>query len=57
MEEMHTPKDFPKSIFALGGIQIVIYTMVGALGVSIPSQRELTGSTLSSGPRSSHRLS
>ena len=31
MDEMHTPKDFPKAIWALGIIEIVIYTITGAL--------------------------
>ncbi|PWY80481.1 N amino acid transport system protein [Aspergillus heteromorphus CBS 117.55] len=30
MDEMHTPKDFTKSIWALGILQIVIYTVTGA---------------------------
>lgn len=32
MEEMHTPKDFPKSVWVLGITEIVIYTLTGALG-------------------------
>lgn len=32
MEEMHTPSDFPKAIITLGFLQIMIYTIVGALG-------------------------
>lgn len=31
MDEMHTPKDFVKSIWTLGIIEIVIYTLTGAL--------------------------
>lgn len=31
MDEMHTPKDFVKSIWALGIIEIIIYTVTGAL--------------------------
>lgn len=31
MDEMHTPADFPKSIVALGTIEIVIYTCTGAI--------------------------
>lgn len=30
MEEMHTPKDFTKSIWALGLLEITIYTVTGA---------------------------
>ncbi|KAI5296313.1 hypothetical protein KEM52_004205 [Ascosphaera acerosa] len=31
MDEMHTPEDFTKSIWTLGIIEIVIYTLTGAL--------------------------
>ncbi|KAF8850423.1 amino acid transporter-like protein [Acephala macrosclerotiorum] len=31
MDEMHTPKDYVKSIWALGLIEIIIYTLTGAL--------------------------
>ncbi|RYP03244.1 hypothetical protein DL764_005291 [Monosporascus ibericus] len=31
MDEMHTPKDYVKSIWALGLIEIVVYTLTGAL--------------------------
>ncbi|KAI1487031.1 transmembrane amino acid transporter protein-domain-containing protein [Biscogniauxia mediterranea] len=31
MDEMHTPKDFVKSIWTLGIIEIIIYTLTGAL--------------------------
>lgn len=31
MSEMHTPKDYVKSIWALGLIEIFIYTLTGAL--------------------------
>ena len=31
MDEMHTPSDFPKSILALGVIEILIYTLTGAI--------------------------
>ncbi|KAJ5261020.1 hypothetical protein N7478_011615 [Penicillium angulare] len=31
MDEMHTPRDFKKSIWVLGIIEIIIYTMTGAL--------------------------
>ena len=31
MDEMHTPKDYVKSIWALGIVEIVIYTLTGAL--------------------------
>lgn len=53
MDEMHTPRDFSKSIIALGGIEIVIYTVTGALvyafvGVDVRSPALLSaGHTLS----------
>lgn len=31
MDEMHTPTDYMKAIWTLGGIEIVIYTLTGAL--------------------------
>lgn len=31
MDEMHAPKDYVKSIWALGLIEIFIYTLTGAL--------------------------
>ncbi|KAH7322602.1 transmembrane amino acid transporter protein-domain-containing protein [Stachybotrys elegans] len=31
MDEMHTPTDYMKSIWASGGIQILVYTLTGAL--------------------------
>lgn len=31
MDEMHTPRDFPKAIWTLGIIEIIIYTVTGAL--------------------------
>ncbi|KAM5351074.1 hypothetical protein ACJ41O_003797 [Fusarium nematophilum] len=31
MDEMHTPTDYMKAIYTLGGIEIVIYTLTGAL--------------------------
>lgn len=53
MDEMHTPKDFVKSIWSLGLIEIVIYTLTGALiyafvGVDVKSPALLSaGTTLS----------
>ncbi|KAK4448491.1 transmembrane amino acid transporter protein-domain-containing protein [Podospora aff. communis PSN243] len=53
MDEMHTPRDFSKSIIALGGIEIVLYTLTGALiysfvGVDVASPALLSaGHTLS----------
>lgn len=31
MDEMHTPTDYMKSIWTLGGLEIIIYTLTGAL--------------------------
>lgn len=53
MDEMHTPTDFPKSIWALGLTEISIYTITGALvyafvGEGVKSPALLSaGSTLS----------
>ncbi|KAF2748770.1 N amino acid transport system protein [Sporormia fimetaria CBS 119925] len=51
MAEMHTPKDYVKSIWALGLIEIFIYTMTGALiyafvGVDVKSPALLSAGTL-----------
>ena len=51
MSEMHTPKDFKKSIWALGLIEIFIYTLTGALvyafvGVDVKSPALLSAGTL-----------
>ncbi|KAK0641720.1 transmembrane amino acid transporter protein-domain-containing protein [Cercophora newfieldiana] len=53
MDEMHTPRDFTKSIVALGGIEVFIYTVTGAViysfvGVDVASPALLSaGTTLS----------
>lgn len=53
MDEMHTPTDYVKSIWALGIIEIVIYTLTGALiyafvGTEVESPALLSaGTTLS----------
>lgn len=49
MEEMHTPADFPKSVIALGSIQIVIYTLVGALGYAFIGSTVQAPALLSAG--------
>ncbi|KAH6998993.1 transmembrane amino acid transporter protein-domain-containing protein [Ilyonectria sp. MPI-CAGE-AT-0026] len=52
MDEMHTPTDYMKSIWTLGGIEIIIYTLTGALiysfvGVDVKSPAILSsGSTV-----------
>ncbi|KAK7972240.1 transmembrane amino acid transporter protein-domain-containing protein [Apiospora saccharicola] len=53
MDEMHTPKDYVKSIWALGLIEIFIYTVTGALiyafvGVDVKSPALLSGGDLMS---------
>ncbi|TXT12652.1 uncharacterized protein COLE_03062 [Cutaneotrichosporon oleaginosum] len=49
MEEMHTPSDFPKSIYTLGAVQITIYTTVGALGYAFVGPEVKSPSLLSAG--------
>lgn len=49
MSELHTPKDYVKSIWSLGIIEIIIYTVTGALcyafvGVDVASPALLSGS-------------
>ncbi|KAI8944333.1 transmembrane amino acid transporter protein-domain-containing protein [Xylaria longipes] len=51
MDEMHTPKDFVKSIWVLGIIEIIIYTLTGALiyyfvGQGVQSPALLSAGTL-----------
>ncbi|KAI0454385.1 transmembrane amino acid transporter protein-domain-containing protein [Xylaria acuta] len=51
MDEMHTPKDFVKSIWVLGIIEIIIYTLTGALiyyfvGQDVKSPALLSAGTL-----------
>ncbi|TGJ85208.1 hypothetical protein E0Z10_g3554 [Xylaria hypoxylon] len=49
MDEMHTPKDFVKSIWVLGIIEIVIYTLTGALIYSFVGQDVKSPALLSAG--------
>ena len=49
MNEMHTPKDFVKSIWALGLIEIVIYTLTGALVYAFVGQDVDSPALLSAG--------
>ncbi|KAF2966156.1 hypothetical protein GQX73_g7427 [Xylaria multiplex] len=49
MDEMHTPKDFVKSIWVLGIIEIVIYTLTGALIYSFVGQGVQSPALLSAG--------
>ncbi|KAI0393247.1 transmembrane amino acid transporter protein-domain-containing protein [Xylariaceae sp. FL0594] len=50
MDEMHTPKDFVKSIWTLGIIEIVIYTLTGALIYTFVGQEVRSPALLSAGP-------
>ncbi|KAI1132558.1 transmembrane amino acid transporter protein-domain-containing protein [Nemania abortiva] len=49
MDEMHTPKDFVKSIWVLGIIEIIIYTLTGALIYSFVGQGVQSPALLSAG--------
>lgn len=49
MDEMHTPKDYVKSIWALGLIEIVIYTLTGALIYAFVGQDVQSPALLSAG--------
>jgi hypothetical protein len=49
MSEMHTPKDYVKSIWALGLIEIFIYTMTGALIYAFVGQGVKSPALLSAG--------
>ena len=50
MDEMHTPADFSKSIVALGGIEIVLYTLTGALIYAFVGQEVQSPALLSASP-------
>ncbi|KAH6683565.1 amino acid transporter [Plectosphaerella plurivora] len=50
MDEMHTPADFQKSIWALGLIEIFIYTVTGALIYAFVGQEVRSPALLSAGP-------
>jgi len=49
MDEMHTPKDFVKSIWALGLVEIFIYTLTGALIYAFVGQDVKSPALLSAG--------
>ncbi|KAH4061769.1 hypothetical protein HBI67_196790 [Parastagonospora nodorum] len=49
MSEMHTPKDYVKSIWALGLIEIFIYTITGALVYAFVGQDVKSPALLSAG--------
>ncbi|KAJ5706990.1 hypothetical protein N7488_006791 [Penicillium malachiteum] len=50
MEEMHTPKDYTKAMWWLGGVQIVIYTLTGSLIYAFVGQDVQSPALLSAGP-------
>jgi hypothetical protein len=49
MDEMHTPTDFPKSVWALGLAEIFIYTITGALVYAFVGQDVQSPALLSAG--------
>ncbi|KKK16563.1 hypothetical protein P175DRAFT_0501861 [Aspergillus ochraceoroseus IBT 24754] len=49
MDEMHTPKDYVKSIWALGLTEILIYTLTGALVYAFVGQDVQSPALLSAG--------
>ncbi|KAJ5907771.1 hypothetical protein N7495_000453 [Penicillium taxi] len=49
MDEMHTPRDFPKSVWALGLAEIFIYTVTGALIYAFVGQDVQSPALLSAG--------
>ncbi|KAJ5953147.1 hypothetical protein N7454_000043 [Penicillium verhagenii] len=49
MDEMHTPRDYVKSIWALGIIEIVIYTLTGSLIYAFVGQDVQSPALLSAG--------
>lgn len=49
MDEMHTPRDFTKSICSLGAIEIVVYTVTGALIYAFVGQDVQSPALLSAG--------
>ncbi|KAI1842082.1 hypothetical protein JX265_013923 [Neoarthrinium moseri] len=49
MDEMHTPRDYVKSIWALGLIEIVIYTLTGALVYAFVGEDVKSPALLSAG--------
>ncbi|RAO72586.1 uncharacterized protein BHQ10_008598 [Talaromyces amestolkiae] len=50
MEDMHTPEDYVKSLWWLGAIQIIIYTLTGSLIYSFVGQGVQSPALLSAGP-------
>ncbi|KAJ5765381.1 hypothetical protein N7520_004940 [Penicillium odoratum] len=50
MNEMRTPKDYTKSVCTLGGIEIVLYTLIGSLVYLFVGQDVQSPALLSAGP-------
>ncbi|OOG00214.1 hypothetical protein ASPCADRAFT_139477 [Aspergillus carbonarius ITEM 5010] len=50
MEDMHTPGDYVKTLWWLGGIQIVIYTLTGSIIYAFVGQAVQSPALLSAGP-------
>ena len=50
MEDMHTPADFEKALYWAGGIQVVIYTLAGAILYALVGQTVQSPALLSAGP-------
>ncbi|KAI6246637.1 N amino acid transport system protein [Erysiphe necator] len=50
MDEMHTPTDFPKSVWALGIIEMVIYTVTGTTILIFVGNDVQSPALLSAGP-------
>ncbi|KAK3307318.1 transmembrane amino acid transporter protein-domain-containing protein [Chaetomium strumarium] len=50
MDEMHTPRDFSKSIVALGVFEIILYTITGALIYAFVGPSVASPALLSAGP-------
>ncbi|KAA8647984.1 hypothetical protein EYZ11_009745 [Aspergillus tanneri] len=50
MEEMHTPEDYVKTLWWLGGIQIIIYTLTGSIIYASVGQEVQSPALLSAGP-------
>jgi hypothetical protein len=50
MEEMHTPRDYVKTLRWMGGIQIVVYTLTGSIIYAFVGQGVQSPALLSAGP-------
>lgn len=50
MDDMHTPEDYVKSMWWLGGVQIVIYTLTGSIIYAFVGQTVQSPALLSAGP-------